>query len=789
MRNNQPITDKEVLMKHGTILVTRTDLKGQIIYANQDFIDISGFRQDELLGASHNIVRHPDMPSAAFADLWLCLKAGRPWTALVKNRTKTGDYYWVEANVTPVFIKGVAQEYLSVRYAPSREQVAVAEALYAQLHANKATLRPKGLAAVVKKVKEISLWQKASLAYIVLLLPALYSGYQAYIQQDYMLLTLLLALSVLGAGLGLGLVKKLIDTLENAIRICYRLSSEHYRNPMDLDRNDQLGDFNRALYGMQVKLNADLAYAKQNAAEMTRIKQALDNVQSCVMVADNNLDIFYMNKTVLTMFQNAQADICKQIPSFDVDKLLGANIDQFHRNPAHQRGLLANLSDTFKSNLIIGDRQMNIVANPVKNADGEHVGTVVEWVDRTQEVKVEQEIEAIVAAVKVGELSTRIALEDKHDFSKKLSEGINQLSDVIESVFSDIGNTMQSMSQGDLTNRIEREYQGVYLSCKNDINTTIDRMSEIFGQVSESAHYINNSSQEIASGNTNLSQRAEQQAASLEETASSMEELTGTVKHNADNAQQANLLADNARQLAESGGDVVQAAVAAMRDINESSNQISEIISVIDEIAFQTNLLALNASVEAARAGEQGRGFSVVATEVRNLAQRSATAAKESKELIQTSVQKVRVGAEYVNQTGKALSEIVAGVKKVGDIVAEIAAASVEQSAGIGQVNQAVAQMDEMTQQNAALAEQASAASVAMSDLSINMVNQLSFFKTNRQHNAASRQRPSVQDIETDSIIRAQSQQKQMVIPPVQTAAYKLSSAESVDSDDEWHDF
>ncbi len=355
-------------------------------------------------------------------------------------------------------------------------------------------------------------------------------------------------------------------------------------------------------------------------------------------------------------------------------------------------------------------------------------------------------------------------------------------------ILTEVSSVMGNASEGDLRHKITGNYEDIYLECKNSINMSIDKMSEIIGLVSESAHYINNSSQEIASGNTNLSQRAEQQAASLEETASSMEELTGTVKHNADNAQQANLLADNARQLAESGGDVVQAAVAAMRDINESSNQISEIISVIDEIAFQTNLLALNASVEAARAGEQGRGFSVVATEVRNLAQRSATAAKESKELIQTSVQKVRVGADYVNQTGKALSEIVAGVKKVGDIVAEIAAASVEQSAGIGQVNQAVAQMDEMTQQNAALAEQASAASVAMSDLSINMVNQLSFFKTNRQPNAASRQRPSAQHIETDSIIRAQSQ-KQMVTSPVQTAAYKLSSAESVDSDDEWHDF
>ena len=506
------------------------------------------------------------------------------------------------------------------------------------------------------------------------------------------------------------------------------------------------------------------------------------------MVADNKLDIIYMNNAVLEMFQNAEADIRMQIPNFDVDKLLTVNIDQLLFIPAQQRKLLYELNSTLRSDLSIGERNLNIVANPVKNTDGKHLGIVLEWQDRTHEVKIEQEIEAIVEAVKVGELSSRIALDDKQNFFKKLSEGINELSDVIESVFNDIGNTMQSMSQGDLTNRIERDYHGVYLNCKNDINLTIDRMSEIFGQVSESAHYINNSSQEIATGNTNLSQRAEQQAASLEETAASMEELTGTVKHNADNAMQANLLADNARELAEKGGGVVQSAVAAMQEINESSNQISEIISVIDEIAFQTNLLALNASVEAARAGEQGRGFSVVATEVRNLAQRSATAAKESKELIQTSVQKVRVGADYVNQTGKALSEIVAGVKKVGDIVAEIAAASVEQSAGIGQVNQAVAQMDEMTQQYAALAEQASAASVAMSELSLNMVNQLSFFKTNRQRNTVSRQQPLAQHIETDSIIRAQSK-KPDVSPPVQAAAYRLSSAESVATDDEWHDF
>jgi methyl-accepting chemotaxis protein len=222
--------------------------------------------------------------------------------------------------------------------------------------------------------------------------------------------------------------------------------------------------------------------------------------------------------------------------------------------------------------------------------------------------------------------------------------------------------------------------------------------------------------QEISSGNANLSGRTEQQSSSLEETASSMEEMTTTVKQNADNAGQANQLATAARDQAEKGGSVVGKAVRAMAGINDSSKKIADIIGVIDEIAFQTNLLALNAAVEAARAGEQGRGFAVVASEVRSLAGRSATAAKEIKDLIQDSVKKVEDGSVLVAQSGQTLEQIVSSVKKVSDIIAEIAAASREQSSGIEQVNRAVMQMDEMTQQNAALVEEASASSQAMAD-------------------------------------------------------------------------
>ncbi|WP_375335713.1 methyl-accepting chemotaxis protein [Shewanella sp. VB17] len=469
------------------------------------------------------------------------------------------------------------------------------------------------------------------------------------------------------------------------------------------------------------------------SAENSRIKQALDNVSANTMVADADLNIIYMNEAASAMFRNAQSDIINDLPSFNSNTLIGTNIDGFHKNPSHQRNLLGNLTSTFSSQLNVGGRTFKIVANPIREADGTRIGTVVEWSDRTAEVAIEQEIDTIISSASAGDLSHRITTEGKEGFFLNLSNGLNRLVGIADDVISDVVNMFDGLAKGDLTRQINGEYEGQFKKLQTDANATASRLTEVIGGINESANTVTSGAEEIAQGNSDLSQRTEEQAASLEETASSMEEMTATVTQSAQNATLANGLAQEANTKAEHGGKVVDQAVTAMEAINDSSKRISDIIGVIDEIAFQTNLLALNAAVEAARAGEQGRGFAVVAGEVRNLAQRSAGAAKEIKELIRDSVGKVTDGTQLVNQSGETLQDIVQAVTKVADMISQISIASDQQSAGIQEVNKAISQMDEMTQQNAALVEQVSAAGDAMAEQARNMKSQLSFFQAKEQ--------------------------------------------------------
>jgi methyl-accepting chemotaxis protein-1 (serine sensor receptor) len=316
-----------------------------------------------------------------------------------------------------------------------------------------------------------------------------------------------------------------------------------------------------------------------------------------------------------------------------------------------------------------------------------------------------------------------------------------------------------------------------------------NKLHQIVASVRTASESVGSAAGELSIGNDDLSQRTQEQASALEETASSMEEMTATVKQNADNARQANQLATGARGQAEKGSAVVSRAVEAMEEINASSRRIADIIGVIDEIAFQTNLLALNAAVEAARAGEQGRGFAVVATEVRSLAQRSASAAKEIKELIGDSVEKVRVGSSLVDDSGKVLAEIMASVKKVSDIVAEIAAASGEQAAGIEQVNNAVTQMDNSTQQNAALVEEAASAAKSMEQQAQSLIAEIAFFRAQGSHQGSNGQHVSAPQHAPAPVQHLHAVHSARPAPKPQVVQRSMPMAKVSGGDNAWQEF
>jgi methyl-accepting chemotaxis protein len=471
--------------------------------------------------------------------------------------------------------------------------------------------------------------------------------------------------------------RAIIKPLMHAGEVLGQIGQGKLENTVTITNRDEIGTLLAGLDQMQTTLRERGEREREaaereraTAVENGRIRTALDRVSAGAMLADVDGNIIYMNDSVRAILRTRAGEIRKSLPAFDAERVQGSSVDAFGASAA-QRTTLSAVTGTQQLDLAMGEASLRLVANPVTDAGGGRIGTVVEWTDRTVEVSVEREVQTIVARAVEGDLTGRIGEQGKEGFFKSLA---------------------------------------------GDMNSLIDNMTQIVRTMGTASGELISGAEEISKGNTNLSQRTEEQASSLEETASSMEQITATVKNAADHAAQADQLASAAREQAENGGAVVASAVTAMGQINESSKKIADIIGVIDEIAFQTNLLALNAAVEAARAGEQGRGFAVVASEVRSLAGRSATAAKEIKTLINDSVARVEEGSSLVEQSGKTLGEIVLAVKKVTDIVSEIASGTQEQSSGIEQVNKAVMQMDETTQQNAALVEQAAAASQAIVD-------------------------------------------------------------------------
>ncbi len=654
--------------------VIEFDMTGNILAVNDNFANATGYTEKEIVGGHHSMFVEPAYKSSAeYQAFWDKLGRGESDSGQYKRIGKGGKEIWLEASYNPIY-GADGKPYKVVKYATdiTEDKNQSADA--------------KGQLVAISKVMGVIEFDL--------------TGNILAVNENFA--------AVIGYS-----EKEMVGNHHSMfVEAGYKSSAEYKAFWESLARGEaSKGQYTRnAKGGKQVRIeasynpifNADgkpfkvVKYATditeqylrekkaaEEAKEATSIKNTLDSASTNMMMADNDGIIRYMNAATAKLMQDSAAIFRKVLPSFDPNKLIGQNFDVFHKSPAHQRNLLASLKGPYENTIPVDSMFFKLKASPIF-MNGERMGTSLEWVDVTQERKIENEIEHLISGAIEGDFSERIPLEDKTGVSLKICDGINSL---------------------------------------------VDKMTEIILQVREAGETINTASGEIATGNNDLSSRTEQQASSLEETASSMEELASTVKQNAENAKQANQLASAASGVAVKGGQVVGNVVSTMSAINESARKIEDIISVIDGIAFQTNILALNAAVEAARAGEQGRGFAVVAGEVRNLAQRSASAAKEIKELITDSVGKTTEGTKQVEEAGSTMQEIVASVQRVTDIMGEISAASTEQSAGIDQVNTAITSMDEVTQQNAALVEEAAAAAESLVEQATSLMDTVSRFK------------------------------------------------------------
>ncbi|MGR5285490.1 methyl-accepting chemotaxis protein [Vibrio maritimus] len=907
MSNN----DQEYLIKENEILVSTTDMSGRITFADDNFVRVSGFSKEELIGSPHNIVRHPDMPKEVFEDLWREIKAGNCWSGILKNKQKNGGFYWVKSDVTPLYKDGNQLGFMSVRSMPDKAELDNVKAQYAKfkdgeqddhtIQSGKVVKkhRTNPLRALTIKQRLFGLVAMATVALLTVLGIGIHSSYtekeavehlynnhiesysrlhsidKLWIENRLLLQSLLLPNSFdyhVTAGqqlkqntteleqLSEALINK-FDTehastiekyrvianqstqlatttlpeiysilmssdaslhdselfrtrvsvaiseitsyednlgalisenrvqsaeiydqskqvfwfevaLASAITLLFigiylvfaylfshdinrrlkdirryfkRLVKQDYLFDIDVKSNDEIGQVLQSLKVMKVQLAYSMESVRQKAVSATRIKIALDNVSTNMMIEDSDHTIIYVNPAIEGMFEQAQQEFQTLAPDFDATKLVGSKIKDLNIPglcpPPHQLSPASGFEQEPHSankeqvqEVDINGRIFRIVSNPVIDAAGQQIGYVTEWSDRTTEIAVEKEIEHVIASAVDGDFTKRMALDGKTPFFTMLCGNMNRLLEISEVSLADIVSVLSALAKGDLTAQIGADYSGAFGELKTSSNLTVSKLKEMIQHIKISADTINTATKEIAIGNIDLAQRTEKQARSLEVTSSSMEELTITVKQNSEHSKQANLLAKQTSDNARKGGEVVKQVVDNMSEIHTSSREIMNIISVIDSIAFQTNILALNAAVEAARAGEQGRGFAVVATEVRNLAQRSAAAAKEVESLINSSVNKIETGSKLASQAGDSISGVVNSIQDVAQLIEEITQASVEQSTGIDQVTQAILEVDDVTQQNSALVEEGSAAASSLEEQVANLALYVSVFDTGDQN-------------------------------------------------------